>query len=85
MQLGKVRRRKVFAGQQRHGNIRHLTDVFKVFQWIKRELFVQRWCRGHAHVVQEDGVPIGRSACHFGRANRAARADCVFNQHGLPE
>ena len=85
LHLGKRRRREVFACEQSHGHISHLADVLEVFERIVGQLLVQRRRRGHAHVVQKDGVTVGRGARHLARANRATCAHRVFNQHGLAE
>ena len=85
LQLSEIGGGEVFACQQRHGHVGNLANVLKVFQRVVSELFVQRRCRGHAHVVQKDGVTVGRSARHFARANGATCTYRVFYQHSLTQ
>ena len=83
LQFGQGVGRKVLAPEQRHWHIDHLADVFKILQRIKRQLFVQRRRSGHAHVVDKDGVSVGRGARDLGGSNGAAGAHRVFDQHRL--
>ena len=57
-------------------------QIVKIIQHIKAGFANQRWHGGHADMVNQQGVAIGRSTCNFLRGNCAARTQGVFNHHG---
>ena len=84
-ELDHVARRQVLAAQQRHGHVGHLADVGEVGQRVERQLAVQRRRRGHAVVVDQEGIAVGRGARHVRGRQRAARAGTVLDHDALAQ